>query len=150
MKRIVIYVIVLLLLTLVPIKGADIGSLHPVEILKVYKENDEVYVQTDTGDWGKGVTGSAALEHLKETTAGTIYLDTAKYLLLEKGTEAVAEEIRSLLKKSARLCNADQGVELTEVSSFLSVHGTLPQMEQWNMGDDLPQLTMVEKRLKLL
>ena len=77
-------------------------------------------------------------------------MDTAKYLLLEEGTETVAEEIRTLLKKSVRLCNADQGVELTEVASFLSVHGTLPQMEQWNMGDDLPQLTMVEKRLKLL
>lgn len=150
MKRIVIYIIVLLLLTLAPVKGADIGSLHPVEILKIYEENREVYVQTDTGDWGKGATGQAALEHLKETTAGTIYLDTAKYLLLEEGTEAVAEEIRPLLKKSVRLCNADQGVDLEEVASFLSVHGTLPQMEEWNTGDDLPQLTMVEKRLKLL
>ena len=150
MKRIVIYIIVLLLLTLAPVKGADIGSLHPVEILKIYEENREVYVQTDTGDWGKGATGQAALEHLKETTAGMIYLDTAKYLLLEEGTEAVAEEIRPLLKKSVRLCNADQGVDLEEVASFLSVHGTLPQMEEWNMGDDLPQLTMVEKRLKLL
>ena len=150
MKRIVIYIIVLLLLTLAPVKGADIGSLHPVEILKIYEENREVYVQTDTGDWGKGATGQAALEHLKETTAGTIYLDTAKYLLLEEGTEAVAEEIRPLLKKSVRMCNADQGVDLEEVASFLSVHGTLPQMEQWNIGDDLPQLTMVEKRLKLL
>ncbi len=149
MKRILIYIAALALLTLVPVKEADIGSLHPLEVVLIYREGDEVVMKTDTGDWGKGTDGLSALKNLKDTTPGTIYLDTAEYLLIGEGAEETVDELRSVLKKSVRVCKADKEVDPQEATDFLSVHGTLPQLKTWKTGGDLPKLTVVAERLKM-
>ena len=149
MKRILIYIAALAVLGLAPIKGTDIGSLHPVEVILICRDGDNVLLYTDTGDWGKGTDGISALKNLKETTPGTIYLDTAEYLLIAEGSEEIAEQLRPVLKKSVRICMAEKEVDLKEAALFLPVHGNLPKLKGWNPGAELSKLTVVEKRLRL-
>lgn len=150
MKKILAYVAALGLLMLSPVEEADVGRLHPVEVVMISRDGDEIVMMTDTGDRGKGSDGLNALEDLKKTTPGTIYLDTAQYLLIGEGAEDVVEQLRSVLKKLVRVCKAENEVDLRDAAAYLSVHGDLPQLEVWKMGVDLPKLTVVEKRLKIL
>ena len=149
MKRILIYIATLLLLAMAPVKGADIASLHPVEVISICRDEHEIVIRTDTGDWGKGTDGFSALQNLKETTAGTVYLDTAEYLLIEEGVEEIVEQLRPVIKRSVRICRAEKEVDLKEAAAFLPVHGNLPKLIQWKPEDELLKLTVVEKRLKL-
>lgn len=149
MKRIVIYIAVLALLTLAPVKSAEIGKLRPVEVVVVHRQEDMLVLSTDTGDVGSGTDALAALENLKATTPGTIYLDTAEYLLLTEGAEDAVQQLRNVLKKSVRVCMADSVVDLKEAAKFLPVHGNLPRLKYWKAGDKLPRLSAVGKRLFL-
>lgn len=150
MKRIAIYIVILALLTLAPVQGAELGKMHPVEVVLIYRQEEEVVIATDTEDVGKGKDGLSALEDLKATTAGTIYLDTAKYLLIGDGAEAAVEQLRGYLKKGVKVCRADKTVALEGVAVYLSVHGNLPRLRSWKAGVNLPKLQMEDGRFLLI
>ena len=150
MKRILIYIIVLLALTQVPLEGANLGTLRPVEVVMVSMEESEVVLRTDTDDVGRGVDGLAALENLKATTPGTIYLDTAEYLLMTVEAEQAVQQLRSQLKNAVALCVADEGIDLKLAASYLPAHGKLPKLKAWQPGDKLPYLRAVGERLELV
>lgn len=150
MKRILIYIIVLLALTKAPLEGVHLGMLRPVEVVMILREGNEVVILTDTEDMGRGADGLAALENLKATTPGNIYLDTAEYLLLTADTEAVAEQLRSKLRASVGLCTADKGIDLQLAAKFLPAHDKLPALKAWKQGEKLPYLKTVGERLQLV
>ena len=125
----------------VPIEPSDIGKLRPVQVVSVYKENAWVVMETDTGDKGFGSTAQQALQNLKDTSTGVIYLDTAEYLLLSKDTVDAAEELRKELKSSVRLCLAAKQVDMVEAAKFLGVHGSLPKLKDWEKDTELPVLS---------
>ena len=149
MKRIVMYVATLGLLTLAPVKDADIGKLRPVEVVLICQQDDMVVLSTDTDDVGQGTDAMTALENLKATTPGTIYLDTAKYLLFTEGAEDAVQQLKSVLKKSCFVCMADREVDLKTAAKYLSVHGDLPRLKDWKTGEKLPCIKVEEKRLFL-
>ena len=149
MKRIVLYMAILALLTLSPVKSADIGTLRPVEVVLVYPQEDTIVLATDTEDTGQGVDVLAALENLKATTPGTIYLDTAEYLLVVEGAEDAAEQLKSVLKRSVRVCMADSAVDLKAAAEYLPVHGDLLRLKNWKTEDKIPRLKAVGKRFLL-
>ena len=149
MKRILLYILVLIALCFAPIKGANIGNLRPVEVVHIYKTQNQVTIATDTGDFGIGETGQAALQNLKATTPGTIYLDTAAYLLIGQGADEAVTELRSHLKNRVKVCRAEEGIDLSLAAEFLPVHGDLLRLKRWNPGADLPKLKVIEKRLIL-
>ncbi len=149
MKRIILYILVLIALCFAPIEGANIGNLRPVEVVHIYKVKNQIAIVTDTGDYGIGQTGPAALQNLKATTPGTIYLDTAEYLLIGQGAQEAVEALRGHLKKRIKVCAAEEGVDLSLAAEFLPVHGKLPRLKAWDLGLDLPQLKVDEKRLIL-
>ncbi len=150
MKRLSIYIVAIAALWWAPVEGADIARLHPVEVVVIYQEENQVVIATDTGDVGEGDSGISALENLKATTSGTIYLDTAEYLLITEGAEDVAQELRHSLKKSVQVCMADREVDPVAAAQFLPAHITLPKLRTWNPENKLPYLKVLEKRLILL
>ena len=150
MKRIALYIGVLAVLVLVPVHGADIGKLRPVQVVSVYKENNWVVMETDTDDRGYGGTALQALRNLKDTSNGIIYLDTAEYLLVTKDTVNAVEELRPELKSNVRLCMATKPLDLTEVSQYLSVHGGLPKLKDWVEGEELSVLSKFKNSLTFL
>ncbi len=149
MKRIIIYIAALALLTFAPVKGAELGKMHPVEVVLVSRQGNSLVLSTDTGDAGQGIDVLSALENLKATTSGIIYLDTTEYLLLTEGAEDAAQQLKSYLKKSVRVCMADSAVDLKEAAKFLPVHGDLPKLKEWKTEDKLPYLRTEGKRLLL-
>lgn len=150
MRRIVIYVLILGVLLFLPLKGNDIGKLQPVEVVQVHRQGGEVLIRTDTGDQGIGSTAELALQNLKDTTPGYIYLDTAEYLLLNKEASGDIEKLRPVLRKSLQLCFAETEVDLQLAAKFLPAHGNFPQLKRWKQGDDLPLLTVEGSRLKFM
>lgn len=149
MKRVGIYIVILAALLLAPVQRADVGKLRPIEVAFVYRSGEQIVLETDMGDRGVGTTGSEALQNLKDTTPGIIYLDTAEYLLMTADAQEAVEQLRPILKESVQICTAEPGVDLALVAQFLPAHGKLPQLKQWQTGTVLPHLTSLDKRLKL-
>lgn len=122
MKRILIYIAILVGLLLMPMNGTDVGKLRPVEVVCLYEENGEIVLLTDTGDKGTGKTVKLALEELKQTTPGNIFLDTADFLLIREGAEGCLEEMEAYLKENVRICKVGLISDLTQAAKYLSVH----------------------------
>lgn len=147
MKRILLYIVILGAMLFTPVEASDVGKLLPVQVVAVYSEKGHYIMRTDTQDMGVGETVEQALENMKDTAPGIIYLDTAEFLLLEEQTLQAAEELRPMLRDSVRLCLVEGKIDPGETALFLSAHGQLPQLKTWKPGADLPVLTMREKRL---
>lgn len=149
MKRIAIYIAILVALWFIPVKDADVGKLQPVEVVSVYRDQGQIVMETDTEDRGIGTTVEDALKNMKDTTPGIIYLDTAEYLLLSEDAVDTVEQLRTILKKSVQICVAETGIDLALAARYLPAHGKLPQLKHWQQGMDLPYLTKSQNRLKL-
>ena len=141
MKRIILYIGILALVIAAPVKPMNIGNLRPVQIVSVYKENGWTVIETDTQDKGIGGTARQALQNMKDTSDGVIYLDTADYLLLTKDTEEAVVELYGNLKASVRLCMESGVTDLKKAVSYLRTHGELPKLKEWKKGAELPLLS---------
>ena len=120
-KRIAFYIAALALLILGG-KGTDIGQLRPVEVVQLYAKGNLLFLKTDTGDVGWGVTVEEAVKKLKETTPGKIYLDTADYLLLEEGVDECLPQLKRYLKKHTKVVCGPEGLNLEETAAYLRIH----------------------------
>jgi len=141
MKRILCYIAILAVVLALPVEKADVGKLRPVQAVAVYKKNDCVIIETDTEDMGIGRDAAAALQNLKETASGIIYLDTARYLLLKKDAENAVEDLRGALKRSVELCEISAKPDIQKAAKYLRVHGELPKLKDWKKGMELPVLS---------
>ena len=150
MKRILLYILLMAAALMAPVECADVGKLRPIETVSVYRENDWVVLRTDTDDVGIGSTAMQALQNMKDSASGIIYLDTAEYLLVEKNAQDTAEELRSVLKDKVQLCLAAKEIEPADATKYLSAHGGLPQMKDWKSGQELPALMQYGERLIIL
>ena len=113
---------VALALLLMAGRGMDIGRLRPVEVVQLYEKAGLLFLKTDTGDVGWGLTIEQAVGKLKETTPAEIYLDTADYLLLEEGTEAYIPVLKAYLKGRTRVAYALENIDLEEAAAYLRIH----------------------------
>jgi len=141
MKRTILYIGILAMVLAAPVKPMEIEKLRPVQIVSVYKENDWTVVETDTGDIGIGASVEQAVQNMKDTSGGVIYLDTAEYLLLTKETEETAERLRAELKPSVGICLMTGVEDLQKAVLFLQSHGELPKLKEWKKGRELPILS---------
>ena len=122
MKRIAIYLLMLGTVLIVPMRGTDVGQLHPVELVQLYKEEDRIVIATDTGAVGKGRTVEEAVANLNATTAGIVFLDTAQYLLLSESEKEQYPAMAHYLKPKVRVCAGEHGIDLHEAAAYLDTH----------------------------
>lgn len=130
--RKILYGIIIALLFLAPVEGADVAKLLPIEAVAVYVDEGMVVLETDTEDVGRGLTAKEALEDLKKTTSAIVYLDTAKYLLLSGEALREVSELRNWLKPSVRVCVCDAAGKVKASVKYLDVHGNLPKLGDWD------------------
>ena len=120
MKKL-LYVCIVALSMLAPVKRLDIAKLLPVESVAVIRQGDMVILKTDTGDVGSGSEATNALADLRKNATQVIYLDTARYLLVGDGADSDATELRQYLKR-----NVDQkvyaGGDVREETRYLDAH----------------------------
>lgn len=140
MKRWILYIAVVLLLT-IPFRGTDISRLTPVEVVWLAEESGQVLLMTDTGDTGRGADVREALSDMKAAAKGTIFLDTADYLILEIGSEKFLNQITDVLRPSCMVCRAKQVPDLKEAAAFFSAHEPGVTLRLWqNDQRELPLL----------
>ena len=149
MKKIVLYILILATLWLVPAERADIAKLRPVAVIALYKENDVIILATDTDDYGTGADVMQALAQMRSTSPAIIYLDTADYLLIEEEAVGEVDALRAELKATVRLCKIAGTVDLKSAAEYLPVHGALPTLCRWKIGESLPILQTENDRLKI-
>lgn len=149
MKRILLYILILSAALLVPTGGTDVGRLRPVEVVALYMDGETIIIETDTEDTGAGKTVDEAMDNLKDTTAGIIYLDTADYLLIEKGTERLITDIGEHLDKKVRVCAIEERIDFSDTVEFLSVHQPNLKLGEWEIGRSLQTLKPDGEKLML-
>lgn len=149
MKRWIILTAAVAAALMFPSRSAtDVAELLPVELLYVYQENG-VRVETDTGDVGRGENLEAALENLKATASGDIFLDTVDYLILTKDTVGLLPQLWGILRPATEVClgvNAD-----AQAAAFLSAHKPGVTLNDIRSGEQrLPTLIRTEERYCLV
>ena len=131
MRRI-LYIIILALLFFAPVKRLDVAKLEPVQTVAVYMQDDQIVIETDTDNIGKGSTVHDAIDDLEQTTPGVIYLDTAEYLLLSKNAIIYIDAIRQYLAQNVRVCLWDEEGSVKDAAKYLSVRKNLPKIKEIN------------------
>ena len=126
--RKLIYALIIAALCLAPLRRADIAKLRPVQAFAMYLEENDVVLETDTGDLGRGENVLRALEDLKEKTAAVVYLDTADFLLVAENAVSRMGELAQHIKQSVKVCVCEAAGRVKEAAQYLEVHGNLPKL----------------------
>lgn len=150
MKRILIYVVIIVFVLLIPLERTDVGDLQPVQTVAIFRNEDGYMIQTDTGDKGRGADPVRALQNLEDTTPGVIYLDTAQFLLVSESALPSIKQLRKYLRESVQLFLVTGTPDFENVSRFLSVHGDGPKLKHWTESTILPVLDCRSERMKLI
>ena len=128
----------------------DIAKLEPAQVLLVEEEAGRVIVTTDMGHLGRGRTLTEAVEDMKQTTAGQVFLDTAEYLLLAPSAERYLPELTQLLRPSCRVCMIYGAMELQTAADYLSVHETGLTLRDWKKNkSEFPKIIASKGRVYL-
>ena len=146
--KIALYGFLIAAAMMIPTKPLELGKLKPVEVIQIDYRGDLVQIKTDTGDSGQGKTVELAIRNLRETTAGTVYLDTAEYVLLPKN-ESVVERMSPYLKKNVRLCLWRGEMKLDEVAAYLDAHSPKMKLKDYRAGMQLEVLKEEKGRIRL-
>lgn len=130
--------------------GMDIGKLRPVQVVRVSRVDGTVAVQTDTEDAGFGDSLEAALEDMKRTATGKVFLDTADYLLLGENSEEYLPALMEQLRPSCAVCMERGTADMSQVAEFLECHKPTITLMRYRSGEtDLPILRTEEGRMTL-
>ena len=149
MKRWLAYTAALILLAVFPLQGTDVGKLAPVEAVWLTEQNGQIYLQTDTGDVGRGEDVRSALQNMKATAYGTIFLDTADYLIVQEGKETLLQQVYDVLRPSCMVCSAAKIPDLERAVEFLAAHEPEITLRAYRVTQNsIPKLTEQEGRYK--
>lgn len=150
MKRILLYIIVIAAALIIPERGTDVGKLQPVELVFLYKDEGAIVLETDTGDMGRGSTVEEAYRDLENTTPGTLFLDTAQYLLIARSARTLAPQMTRYLKRNTRVCQAEYGTDLVLAAQYLDVHPPVSSLKSLEESDKLSVLRQEKLDEKIL
>ena len=126
-----VYVLIIAALCLAPVRRLNIAKLSPIQAVAMYMEDNNVVLETDTGNLGRGKNVLKALEDLKEKTAAVVYLDTAEFLLVAENAVSQVGEVAQHIKQSVKVCICDAAGRVKEAVQYLDVHGNLPKLRDW-------------------
>lgn len=130
MRR-VLYAALLIPLFFVPLKRVNVADLLPIEAVAIYRNGDQVVLETDTEHKGFGENAEKALASLKQNTPAVVYLDTAEYLLVAPDAVEQVESLRPHLKPSAKVCVCGAAGKVKDAVKYLEIHRDLPPLKTW-------------------
>lgn len=148
MKRI-LYMLLIVTAMVIPTRPQELGKLKAVEVIRIHQDADVFVIETDMGDCGRGSTIEEAIENLKVTTPGAVYLDTAEYLLISIEEEVWIQELKSYLKDSVRVCLCEGEMDLEKAAEYLRVHQPLIRLGEYKRGVNCQLLVSKNERLEL-
>lgn len=130
--RMLLYIVILALLFLAPVKRLDVAKLEPVQTVAIRVENDTVIIETDTKNAGQGKSLSKAVADLEQNTPGVIYMDTAQYVLLTEDATVYAQELTQYLHPSVKVSLWDGQGSVEQASEYLEIRQDLMTLKRWN------------------
>lgn len=133
MKRWLVYLAVLVLCVTFSNRGTDIGELAPVEVVWLTEKDGQVHMETDTGDMGKGKDVQGALHDMKAAARGTIFLETADYLIVEQGRDDLLTQVYDVLRPSCKVCVARTMPDMEQIAPFLTAHEPQATLRQYQV-----------------
>ena len=149
MKRMILYLGILAAVCWAGDPGTDIGMLIPVETVFIQKLENEIVMETDSGDRGAGLTVSQAAADLKEKAEGVVYLDTADYLILNRAAEVLLYQLQKNQKQEVALCETEGEIDVQKATAFLRAHTPTLRLSQWSSGTALPELEAEGESFKI-
>ncbi len=123
--RKIIYAAVLIGLLFAPVQRLDVAKLEPVQTVALYMEEQQLVLETDTGNKGKGKNLANAIKDLEEKTPGVIYLDTAQYLLVTEETEALLQSLDEYLQQDVKVSKWDGKSSVKSAAQYLRIRNDL-------------------------
>ena len=130
--RMLLYIVILVLLFLAPVKRLDVAKLEPVQTVAIRFDGDMVIIETDTKNSGQGKSLSKAVDDLEQNTPGVIYLDTAQYLLLTEDATVYTRELEQYLYPSVKVSLWDGKGSVEQASEYLEIRQDLTILKRWN------------------
>lgn len=109
------------LLSRLPHPAVDVGKLEPVALVLVDWEDGNYLLKTDTGAKGTGKSLEQAAENLDAAASGSVFLETAEYVLLSPDVPVTAEFYR-VLRPASRVCLVRGEPDLERAAAFLAAH----------------------------
>lgn len=146
--KMTIYAILIAAAFLIPTRPLELGKLKPVEVIKIEKQGERILIETDTADTGIGKTVKQAIWNLHETAAGTVYLDTAEYILLPPD-ETLPDDISPYLRENVRACRWEGKMKLEEAAEYLDAHRPRMKLKDYQTGVPLQTLVWKNGRFHL-
>lgn len=140
MKRIILYCLILIGVTMIPLERTDISSLEPIQAVWMHKEEQTLTLRTDTDDTGTGKTVEEALAEMKYHSSGIVYLDTAEFLLVSPAAKEHIAEMKPILKGSVKVCLWEGEGELSEAAAYMQAHKTGCRLDKWEPQVKLPKM----------
>lgn len=149
MRKGLIYATLLVAALLVPTESVKLGEIRPVELVSIRYQDNQIVLETDTEDIGAGNDLDAALKNLYETSTGRVYLDTAKFLLVEESAAEQAQKLSVALKDNVRVCCRNGDMDIKEATEYLRQHNPDMKLKQWGKETNLQTLKAEKGRMKL-
>ena len=140
MKRKLLYAGVILGLLGAQPERHEIAQLIPAEVVSINMEED-VCIRTDTGNEGCGDDLQSAFRDMQRKASGYIYVDTAKWLLMDENSISLAGEAREYLKGNTKVCLYEGDIDLNKVGRYLQIHKPQVRLDQIYEGVRLPRIT---------
>lgn len=135
---------------LLPFTGTDVGKLHPVEVLAVSVADERIKVETDTGITGTGKSLEAAIEDLKQTSAGKIFMETANYLLVNEDGISLLPELFALLRPACQVFIFAGSGKMENISKYLESHPSNVTLLRYMQGmQNIPKLSFQGEAYKI-
>ncbi len=132
-----------LLLLLLPQRGTDVGELLPAEILLIEKDAGRYVITTDTGHSARGDSLETAMDALRDTAPGVIFLDTADYVLLTGETLDCLDVLPNFVRPGTKVYAAEGAADPEELGAFLRAQGPdAPLYRALNEAKMVPKLNL--------
>ena len=132
-----------------PVKGTDVGKLLPVELVSLRREGETLRVETDTGDFGMGDTLEEAMDNLKRTAQGEIFLETADYLLLSPDSQSAWPKLSGYFRPGTLVYQTADAVDPEEAAQYLRTRRAGIPLNRMGENGSLPVIKEEEGRVEL-
>lgn len=149
MRNWLLIVLALLVVSMLPSPGTEMGALRPASVLQVETEGKQIRLSTDTMDTGVGETLDGALRNLEQTTSGHVFLDTVENLVITEQTRFLLPELKSILRPAVSVCIAESKLNLETASEFLQNHVPDRKLRDTEQTTPLQTLVYSEERYLL-
>ena len=153
MKKVIwlVAVIVTVAITgLLPFAGTDIAKLHPVEVLIVSRSEDGLLLQTDSGMLGTGKNIEEALQTLRLSSAGNIFLDTANYLLISLDCTGEIVTLWNYVRPACQVYHFKGEGKYEKIGKYLESHPSQTTVLGYLQGEiNVPMLIMEGESVRI-